>query len=369
MGSVKTHTAGADTGERLRALALACLWWACVPAAGPAGAQDGHGAAGGDGVEVRVFYATNRAPAEKGEPGTAYGGGRGEPRFGVCEVAFRPIPVMGALARKVPFYVPVETREIRVDESPAPKAFWDELSRRVERSASRSIVLFVHGYNYGFERTCRMAAELQRSLGNEAAVVMFSWPSNADRADYLPDLADIEWSVPFLARFIADLAARFGAQNLHLLAHSLGTRGVVQALQRLRADGAPRPALGRLVLLAPDFDTRTFAEILPRLSPLIGSLTIYVSSNDTPLWLSQRMHGHRRLGEAGEQLAVIEGAETIDVSPVGRYEILGHEYFYYHPRVAADLAVLLTTGEDAARRAGLRPRSKDGRRYWELAEP
>ncbi len=60
--------------------------------------------------------------------------------------------------------------------------------------------------------------------------------------------------------------------------------------------------------------------------------------------------------------------ETIDVSPVGRYQILGHEYFYFHPKVAADLIVLLSSGASAAERSTLRPRERNGIRYWEIVE-
>jgi hypothetical protein len=43
--------------------------------------------------------------------------------------------------------------------------------------------------------------------------------------------------------------------------------GSVFALQRLGADVGARPAIGHLVLLAPDFDSQTFVDLLPRLAP------------------------------------------------------------------------------------------------------
>ncbi len=69
-------------------------------------------------------------------------------------------------------------------------------------------------------------------------------------------------------------------------------------------------------------------------------------------------------GGEGEFLTLVEGVETIDVSPTGRYHILGHEYFYYHPLVVADLVELPSTGHWP----GLRPKSRDGAVYWEIAE-
>jgi hypothetical protein len=58
--------------------------------------------------------------------------------------------------------------------------------------------------------------------------------------------------------------------------------------------------------------------------------------------------------------------DTIDVSPAGRYQITGHEYFYYHPLVTADLVALLGGGVRAAERAGLRPERQGRLRYWAL---
>ena len=60
--------------------------------------------------------------------------------------------------------------------------------------------------------------------------------------------------------------------------------------------------------------------------------------------------------------------ETIDVSPIGRNQIFGHEYFHFHPKVAADLAALLSGGAGAADRSALRSRTRDGVRYWEFFE-
>jgi esterase/lipase superfamily enzyme len=331
-------------------------------ATGPTGSSEG-------GVIVSVFYATNRNRHNARPAADTYGGERGEPHFGRCKVTFTAIPIMNELAQQVPFYVPSESNEVQVVEQSNPRAFWESLSAAVAQSSSRSVVVFVHGYNSGFDRTCRMAAELQRKLHGRSTVVMFSWPSNANPIDYVPDNVDVEWSVPFLARFLVVLRDRVGRSNVHVLAHSLGSRGVVYALERLRADRGGRPVIGHLVLLAPDFDSETFVELLPRLTPLSEAITLYASSNDTPLKVSRQVNGHPRLGEAGEFLTIAEGMETIDVSGIGRYHVLGHEYFYYHPLVAADLVALLTTGKSAAERPTLRSKTREGGEYWEIAEP
>jgi len=344
-----------------RLLALALLLIPCAVEAQESSAADS--------TSAQIFFATNRARVEVEEPQKVrFGGQRGQRSFGTCEIEFKPIPLLGDVASKVPFYVPSETSEIRIEVQEDPEVFWDHLSTEIESTSTSEVVVYVHGYSYDFERGCERAAEVQRSLAGIATVLMFTWPSNGQATDYVPDLADLEWSVPFLVDLLDELTHRFGTGSVHVLAHSLGSRGVVLALERLKDEGEDLPVVGRLVLLAPDFDSQTFVELLPELAPTAESITLYASSTDTPLKVSHRLNGSPRLGEAGELLTVAPGMETIDVSPAGRYEMLGHEYFFFHPRVAADLKVLLSTGKSAAERPELRLQSKNGLSYWEVVE-
>ncbi len=317
-------------------------------------------------VKVGVFYLTNRRHLEDKPVAETYNGERGVPRFGRCEVEFTPIPLINHVAPKIPFYIQSETNVVSLAGQADPPVFWELFTEAAGRVSSGSVVLFVHGYNYGFERTCRMAAEMQRYLQDKATVLVFSWPSNGLPSDYMRDQADIEWSVPLLADIIGQLGKRIGSERVRVVAHSLGSRGVIQALQRLGAGRSEQPVIADLVLLAPDFDAQSFVELLPGLAPLAGGITLYASGNDTPLKLSQQLSGYPRLGEAGEHLTVARGMETIDVSSLGRYQFTGHEYFYFHPRVTADLVTLLGNGIRAWGRSGLRERRMNGLAYWEF---
>ena len=321
---------------------------------------------GGSETRVSVPYVANRRAQTDGSQQMAYGGERGSGSFGRCEVVFTPIPVINQIAPRLPFYVTDEKQEVSIERETDAQGFREKLQSEIQHTRSGSVVVFVHGYNYSFERHCTAAAELQRTLSGKAVVLMFSWPSNARPGDYIPDQADVEWSVPFLSGLLADLADRLGPEHVQVLAHSLGSRGVVFALERLRADREIRPLIGQLVLMAPDLDAQAFVERLPALVPLATGITLYVSSNDTPLKASRQLHTAPRLGEAGEFLTVADGMQTVDVSPLGRCQLLGHEYFRYHPKAAADLAALLGDGRSAPERDGLRPVPHNGLVYWEF---
>ena len=181
-----------------RILQMAAAMLASVTHADAAGAGDAPDTASEMPMLVSVSYVTNRERLDGLPPEDTYTGGRGIPHFGQCAIEFTPVRMISGVAQAAPFYVPSETSELRLAEQEDPDVFWDRLADSVARTSSGTLVLFVHGYNYGFERTCRMAAELQRTLEEQATVLMLSWPSNGRPTDYVADQADVEWSVPFI---------------------------------------------------------------------------------------------------------------------------------------------------------------------------
>ncbi|MEM9302756.1 MAG: alpha/beta hydrolase [Pseudomonadota bacterium] len=320
----------------------------------------------GDQFDVGVLFVTNRGHDPTARPAARFDGSRGELRFGRCDVRFSPIPMANDLAARAPFFVPTDIRDVVDVTLLTPDDFGAAIGRADAGPEALPIVLYVHGYSYGFARTCRMGAELQRMLDDRARVVMFSWPSDANPADYVADQVDVEWSVPDLAGVIASLRQRFGTAQVRVLAHSLGSRGTLFALQRMAATGEDLPLIDHLVLLAPDFDAGTFSRNIEDIRPLADKMTLYASENDAPLVVSATLHGHPRLGQAGETLLVLPGMTTIDVTDLGRYHPSGHEYFYYHPVVAADLSALLTTAPAPADRPNTAERRQGDQVYWIL---
>lgn len=319
-----------------------------------------------DSAKVSVFYLTNRARLGDQPQEVIYDGRRGTPIFGHCEVEFTPIPIVKDVASKLPFYLQGETDSVKFVEEPNHSQFWTQLDDAVRINSSDSVVLFIHGYNYNFERACLMAAQMQRSLEGMTTIIAFSWPSNGVASDYVSDLVDVEWSVPLLADFIGQLSERFNSTGVQVVAHSMGSRGAIFALQRLKAKKIEPPVIAKLVLLAPDFDSQTFVNTLPGIKAVAGHITLYASANDTPLKFSHQLSGYPRLGEAGDYLTVVEGVDTIDISSTGRYQITGHEYFRFNPKVVDDLIMLLGKGTHASMRPGLQPNKRGGLVFWEV---
>jgi esterase/lipase superfamily enzyme len=229
-------------------------------------------------------------------------------------------------------------------------------------AGARGPAIYVHGYYISFEKGCRRAALLQQNADLVGRFLWFSWPSDGSAAYYTHDEADLYWSVPDLADAIIELERRFGSIAVDVIGHSLGARGVALALYEV-ANRRPDIRLGHAALLAPDMDFEIFARMLPRIEPIMDSITVYAASSDKPLALSTQVHGYARLGESGNDVSKIPGVEVIDLSDLPSESPTGHLYHIYSPAVGADLRQLLNEGKRASARSGL---EAQGGNVWHL---
>jgi esterase/lipase superfamily enzyme len=164
------------------------------------------------------------------------------------------------------------------------------------------------------------------------------------------DETNVRWATPHLTRFLKDLRERSGAKRIHLIAHSMGNRALVEALERLREGPSPTP-FNQVVLAAPDIDAETFRDdIAPRILPASSRVTLYASSKDSALLASKAFHGYARAGDSGEKAVVVDGMDTIDVSTVSST----HSYIGDNGFVLDDLGLVLLTEEPIRSRPGLR---------------
>jgi hypothetical protein len=75
--------------------------------------------------------------------------------------------------------------------------------------------------------------------------------------------------------------------------------------------------------------------------------------------------GDPRAGDSSNDLVVVPGIETIDVSNVDT-SLLGHSYYGDSPTVLTDLKDLLLHLQPADQRAGLVRMGSGDRQYWGL---
>lgn len=316
---------------------------------------------------TRVRFLTLRDRTDSDEPAEYFGDVRGELRSGQCEVVWTPIRGLDTIARNAPIYIPSEDLEITAVSERPLESFWSDYVRDNERSRP---LLYVHGYNIGFEKGCLRAARMTENLGLGHQLLLFSWPSDGATLNYTRDQADLSWSIEYLRETLLHMEGLFGRGGFDVAAHSLGARGLSLALSGLSdGDDPETPLVERLVLFAPDIDVEIFQQILPRLGRQAGHITAYVSENDSALSVAREIHGYPRLGEAGPHLAELTGVEFVDVSELPLRRVTGHLYHLYNAPVAHDLRELLIDRLDAADRSRLKQPDPTLSNYWLLPEP
>jgi esterase/lipase superfamily enzyme len=310
---------------------------------------------------VNVFYATDRQPTGSTAPSKMFGGERGDVQYGTAKVSIPRNHKMGELEApsvwKLEFRADPEKHVVLLDVAALDAAaFFAGVSQRVQKSAKKSALVFVHGYNVSFEDAARRTAQMAYDLGFDGAPAFYSWPSQADVAKYTIDENNVAWSTPNLERFLADFAERSDAERVFLVGHSMGTRALTQAYAALLE---AKPQLKRkfveVILAAPDIDAAIFKrDIAPALLAGQAPVTLYASSEDVPLRASKAVHGAPRAGDAGPDMVIVPGIECIDATGMGT-DFLNHSYFAQNRSILSDIFYIVHNGLRAPMRAGLEP--------------
>jgi len=324
---------------------------------------------------VRVFYGTNRAPTGDTKPAQFYGTARGELDVGYLDVSIPEVHKEGELETQSRWSMitlasePEAKRRFVLLNKVTPlskDAFVGALQRQVKSAPSRDVFLFVHGFNCSFEDAARRVAQLAYDLDFDGTPMLYSWPSQASTTAYTVDEASVGISSRKLAGFLETLVDQSGATRIHLIAHSMGNRALIESLETYLAKREPeqrRKVFGQIVFTAPDVDRDYFLETVDSLSESAARVTLYASDNDLALKTSAKIHGAPRAGLAGANIITLPWLDTIDMSGV-EADMLGHSYFAANAGAIYDLFRMLWRDDAPARRCGMVDRSAGDRRIW-----
>lgn len=322
-------------------------------------------------VRVPVWYATDRATTGRTTPADWFSGDRGTLSFGHVEVSIPDTHQKGRLETpslwRLQFRASPDAHVILQAVTPAAQAAWqDDLREALARCSRRDVLLFVHGYNVDFETAARRAAQFAYDLEFAGACVLYSWPSEGRALRYTVDEDSAIWTVDHFEEVLAVLLTGIEAAAVHAVAHSMGARVLSEGLRRLDRASLPAHAasLREVVFAAPDVNADTFRTFVRKFHARAGRVTLYASSADKALACSHTVHKYPRAGDAGGDLVIVDGLETVDASSVdGAW--LGHSYFCENRAVIQDLAHLILDGQGCAfPRWGLQERTATAGRYW-----
>ena len=165
-------------------------------------------------------------------------------------------------------------------------------SALLRRGNRKDLLLFVHGYNTTFEDAIVRSAQFQADLKMTGQVICFSWPSHGRLWSYGRDAAICEESEDHFVNALNLLTSVCDRHNLHVLAHSMGNRLLLQSCYSQAVSGRILP-LGQVILAAPDVAQRRFRQ---RCHVYAGAKrrTMYTSKHDRALMGSRFLHARGR---------------------------------------------------------------------------
>ncbi|HEX5105599.1 MAG TPA: alpha/beta hydrolase, partial [Pirellulaceae bacterium] len=295
----------------------------------------------------------------------------GEVQLGVCEISIPKIHKPGEL--EAPSILRLEVREdaaqhvvLTKTERLADEKFYALLRERVQASPRRELFVFIHGFDTQFEDAARRTAQIHHDLKFQGAPIFFSWPANNKSVlTYPADENTIGWSAPHFKQFLLSIVKESGAQSINLIAHSMGNRALSVALREIDLEFRGQSRLfNQVVLAAPDIDADDFrTNIAPAMQHTANHVTLYASSRDDALRVSQLLHRGARAGDSGRGLVVLPGMDTIDVTAIDTSP-WGHIYLGASDPVLQDLKHLFLYGFPPQERRWLSPAQREGLTYW-----
>lgn len=212
-------------------------------------------------------------------------------------------------------------------------------------------MLFIHGYNCSFDDALYRTAQLKYDLKFEGLTFCFGWASRGQVASYPVDESTINWSVTHLEEFIELITKEIKISKLHIVAHSMGNRALIDVIQRWNEK--QKKCVHTVVLAAPDVDAGTMKNAAAFFTGF-KNVTLYSSEKDIAVNISNSVHHYPRAGNSSPPL-VLANTDTIDVSELKRPIFsLGHSYFAEAFKVFNDMYSLIKDKKPAADRISIK---------------
>jgi esterase/lipase superfamily enzyme len=210
-------------------------------------------------------------------------------------------------------------------------------------------LVFIHGYNNGFDDALFRTAQIAYDLKYDGAPFLYSWPSGSGIAGYPYDRESAQQAEPYFKAFMQMVLKETGAKNVSIIAHSMGNQLLLQTLRNLDRSNPEIARLNQIILAAPDVDRDSFTFLASQIRGVGRGITLYASSNDVALSLSRRFAGGiPRAGDvpAGLGPIIVAGVDTIDVSALStEYFSLNHSSYAEKTGLLRDIELVLQTGE------------------------
>ncbi|MFS8039191.1 alpha/beta hydrolase [Xanthobacter sp. AM11] len=213
-----------------------------------------------------------------------------------------------------------------------------ELARRPV--GQRKVFIFIHGYNTMFSEALFRLAQMADDSRAPGVPLLFTWASRATTEAYVYDNNSATAARDKLEETIR-LAFGSGAEEVSIMAHSMGNWVTVEALRQIRISGrgVPVERLGQVILAAPDIDVDVFKSQLKRFGKPAKPFVLIVSRDDKALGFSDFIAGNKlRLGAYTNDAELVElGAVVVDMTDVKALDSFNHGKFAQLAEMAPQL--------------------------------
>lgn len=318
-----------------------------------------------------LWFGTNRKPVNIQDISKGFSKERDEKlHYGICEVAVPKSHKIGSTGSSWWTKLLTLTDDrLRLQQGSlqllAEDIFWANVHQSLQEHEpnERAALVFIHGFNVSFEDAATRAAQIGFDLQVPGIMAFYSWPSQAKLMGYTADEATIEASEKYIAEFLLNLAQKTKIDKIHIIAHSMGNRGLLRAMQRIltQVQSASEVSFGQIFLAAPDVDPDLFKDLAEAYHTLAERTTLYLSSKDKALSVSGIIHNYPRVGFF-PPVTVVEGIDTVEVSDID-LTFLGHGYFADARILLEDIRELLIYNTPPNQRQGRLKPAQDGK-FW-----
>jgi esterase/lipase superfamily enzyme len=219
---------------------------------------------------------------------------------------------------------------------------------RASRAFKDRALVFIHGFNTGFDHALYRTAQLAYDLQFDGAVFLYSWPAGGGVISYALDRESATQAQPYLRDFLALVVKESGAKGVSVIAHSMGNLPLLEVVRELGPALPHGVRLDELVLAAPDVDRDVFANLIAAIRPYGRGITLYCSSNDRAMIAARKVAGGvPRAGDVPDEgPVIIPGIDTIDVTETSTdLFALNHSLYAEKSALLNDIGLLLQTGE------------------------
>lgn len=256
------------------------------------------------------------------------------------------------------------------------KAISAEMKERAGPWGKKQAFIFVHGYNTPFEDAAKRAGQIAYDIKFQGIPTFYSWPSEGNKFAYLfeqkvPDSVEQDMRL-----FFEEVLEHSGADQVHIIAHSMGNHYLLTMLKNWAAEYTPQePPFDEIIFAAADVDGKFFEEVAPTLQGWSNRMTLYSSKDDSPLAMSRYVNRiskankkskrySKRAGDANP-VTIAEGVHTIDATDAKEgIGSNGHSYFSENESILTDIRALMWHDLNPEKRCILKEVEKDGQIYW-----